>query len=323
MLQYNVRVRLSAIIPVGSRHAEVTGLHAEYRRGIDKAGLDCEFIYVLDGPHPDVAAGLEKLMRAGERITVLYLSRSFGESTALMAGFEHATGEIILTLPAYFQIDGDEIPKLVAALESADVIVGKRQPRAGSAFEAVRRAAFHGLVNWMTRLNLHDLGCSARAMKRRVLEEVSLYGDQHRLLPALADRQGFRVLEIDVRQSQQDRFEGGYRTREYVHRILDVFAVFFLVRFTKKPLRFFGMVGASMLVVGTLLVTYLVVDRLFFHEALADRPALFLSSLLVVLGLQLLALGLLGELMIFTHARGMKDYQVDRVIEFPSDEKQA
>jgi glycosyltransferase involved in cell wall biosynthesis len=323
MLQSNVHVRLSAIIPVGSRHAEVTGLHAEYRRGIDKTGLDCEFIYVLDGSHPDVAAGLEKLMRAGEPITVLYLSRSFGESTALMAGFEHATGEIILTLPAYFQIEGDEIPKLVAALESADVIVGQRQPRAGSAFEAVRRAAFHGLVNWMTRLNLHDLGCSARAIKRRVLEEVSLYGDQHRLLPALADRQGFRVLEIDVRQSQQDRFEGGYRTREYVHRILDVFAVFFLVRFTKKPLRFFGMVGASMLVVGTLLVTYLVVDRLFFHEALADRPALFLSSLLVVLGLQLLALGLLGELMIFTHARGMKDYQVDRVIEFPSDEKQA
>ena len=95
--------------------------------------------------------------------------------------------------------------------------------------------------------------------------------------------------------------------------------MFFLVRFTKKPLRFYGMVGAVLLVVGTILLVYLSVDRLVFQHGLADRPALILSSLVVVLGLQLLALGLLGELMIFTHARGMKDYQVDRIIEFPGD----
>jgi hypothetical protein len=175
---------------------------------------------------------------------------------------------------------------------------------------------FHTLVRWMTGFDLHDLGCSARAMRRQVLEEVVLYGDQHRLLPVLADRQGFRVLEIEVKQSSLDRYDGGYRTREYAHRLLDVFAVFFLVRFTKKPLRFFGMVGASILCIGSALVLYLVADRLVFGEGLANRPALLLSSLLVVLGLQLFALGLLGELIIFTHARGMKDYQVDRVIEF-------
>jgi len=319
MLQGKIATSLSAIIPVGSRHANIAELHGEYRRGIEKTGLDCEFIYVLDGRHPDVVESLEALMRAGERLTVLQLSREFGESTAIMAAFEHASGNVILTLPAYFQIEADEIPRLVAALVSADVIVSQRRPRAGSAFERARRAAFHGLVNWMTRLNLHDLGCSARAMKRQVLEELSLYGDQHRLLPALADRQGFRVLEIDVRQSHKDRFEGSYRKREYLHRLLDVFAVFFLVRFTKKPLRFYGMVGAVLLVVGTILLVYLSVDRLVFQHGLADRPALILSSLVVVLGLQLLALGLLGELMIFTHARGMKDYQVDRIIEFPGD----
>jgi glycosyltransferase involved in cell wall biosynthesis len=320
MLQGKVIIPLSAIIPVGSRHADIAELHGEYRRGIEKTGRDCEFIYVLDGRYPDVAESLEALRRTGERFTVLQLSREFGESTAIMAGFEHASGEVILTLPAHFHIEADEIPRLVAALDSADVIVSQRRPRVGGAFEHARRAVFHGLVNWMTRLNLHDLGCSARAMKRRVLEELSLYGDQHRLLPALADRQGFRVLEIDVRQSQKDRFEGTYRQREYLHRLLDVFAVFFLVRFTKKPLRFYGMVGAVMLVVGALLLAYLTVDRLVFQHALADRPALILSSLLVVLGLQLVALGLLGELMIFTHARGMKDYQIDRIIEFPGDE---
>jgi hypothetical protein len=187
--------------------------------------------------------------------------------------------------------------------------------------ERARRNAFHGLVSWMTGMKLRDLGCSARAMRREVLQEISLYGDQHRLLPVLADRQGFRVLEIDVRQSPRDCFEGSYRTREYAHRFLDIFAVLFLVRFTKKPLRFFGMVGASLLCIGTALVVYLVVDRLFFDVGLANRPALLLSSLLVVLGLQLFALGLLGELIIFTHAGDLKDYQVDRIIEFPVSEK--
>jgi glycosyltransferase involved in cell wall biosynthesis len=320
-------LQLSIIVPVGQRHSEVAALHADYRRGVEALGYAYEFIYVVDGAYEDAMRGLEALIRAGERITAVFLARSFGEATALMAGFEQARGELILTLPAYYQIDAGEIPKLVSALDSADVVVGRRWPRVGGVLEKIRRGVFHGLVNWMTGLKLHDLGCSARAMRRRVLEEIVLYADQHRLLPALADRQGFRILEINVQQSSKDRFEGSYRTREYAHRLLDIFAVFFLVRFTKKPLRFFGMVGASILSLGTVLVLYLVADRIFFSVGLANRPALLLSSLLVVLGLQLFALGLLGELIIFTHARDVKDYQVDRIIEFPVgaliNEKQA
>jgi len=316
-------VRLSVIVPIGDRHADINALHTEYRRGVEAIGCSYEFIYVVDGAFQDAISALEALIRSGERITAVHLARSFGESTALMLGLEQAGGEIILTLPAYFQIDVDDISNLVRALNSADVVVGRRWPRTGGVLERLRRGIFHGLVSWMTGLKLNDLGCNARAMKRRVLEEISLYGDQHRLLPALADRQGFRVLEIDVRQSAKDRFEGSYRTREYAHRFLDIFAVFFLVRFTKKPLRFFGMIGAALLCVGTALILYLVVDRLIFSVGLANRPALLLSSLLVVLGLQLFALGLLGELIIFTHARDMKDYQVDRIIEGAIHEKQA
>jgi glycosyltransferase involved in cell wall biosynthesis len=317
------KVDLSVIVPVGNRHAEVAALHAEYRVGVAAAGGSYEFIYVVDGDHRDVMAGLDGLLRAGERITAVYLARSFGESTALMAGFEQAHGERIVTLPAYYQIDASDIGKLVEALKYSDVATARRWPRAGGLLERLRRGAFHGLVGWMTGLKLRDLGCGARALKRQVLEEIALYGDQHRLLPVLADRRGFRILEVDVRQSPHDRYPGGYRTREYVHRLLDVFAVFFLVRFTKKPLRFFGMVGAALLCLGTVLVLYLVADRLFFSVGLANRPALLLSSLLVVLGLQLFALGLLGELIIFTHARDLKDYQVDRVIEFPPAQKSA
>lgn len=297
----------------------MTELHADYKRGMALTGATHEFIYVVDGSYDDAKVALEKLIADGEHITAVYLNRTFGESTALMAGFEQARGEYVVTLPAYFQVAADDFPKITDALATADVVVCHRTPRVGGVLERIRRGMFHGLVNWMTGLKLNDLGCSVRAMRRKVLEEIQLYGDQARLLPALADRQGFKVQEIDVRQHALDRYSAGYRTREYFHRILDIFAVFFLVRFTKKPLRFFGMVGASILAIGSLLLLYLVFDRLVLNHPLANRPALLLSSLLVVLGLQLFALGLLGELIIFTHARDLKDYQVDRVIQFKGE----
>jgi glycosyltransferase involved in cell wall biosynthesis len=307
---------ISAIIPIGGRHGDITELYREYRAALAALGRRTEFIFVLDGPRHDAAEQIEKLLRQGERLTVIELTRPFGESTALMAGFQRATARTILTLPAYYQIDACEIGKLVRALDAADMAIGHRWPRAGNAWERMRRGVFHGTIAKVTGMRFRDLGCSARAFKRRVLEEISLYGDQHRFLPVLANRQGFRVAEIDVRQSPRDRFDGSYKPRDYVRRALDIFSVFFLVRFTKRPLRFFGMVGAVTFGLGALITLWLVAERLFLDHALGGRPALLLSSLLVVLGLQLFALGLLGELIIFTHAREMKDYQVDRILEF-------
>jgi glycosyltransferase involved in cell wall biosynthesis len=309
---------ISVIIPVGHRHADCEEILAEYLKGLRPLDMPFELIFVLDGPHPDFESGLDRLTHAGQELTVIRLSRPFGESTALMAGFERASGDVIVTLPAYFQIEGADIGRLVHALSSADVATAWRHPRAGGRFEQWRRRGFHGLIASVTGKRYNDLGCSARALHRRVLSEISLYGDQHYFLAVLADRMGFRVREVEVRQSPKDHFTGHYRGREYLHRVLDIFTVFFLVRFTKKPLRFFGMIGASTFTVGAVLLLYLVVDRLGFGHGLADRPALLLSSLLVVMGLQLFALGLLGELIIFTHARGIKDYQVEQVIEYPA-----
>jgi glycosyltransferase involved in cell wall biosynthesis len=273
-------------------------------------------IFVLDGPREKFAAGLKQVAAGPNRVTVVSLTRSFGEATAIMAGFEQATGQVIVTLPAYFQIDPAELPKLVDALERCDLAVAHRWPRTGGPFERLRRRAFHGLLRAVTGLRFRDLGCGARAFDRRVLEEIQLYGDQHRFLPVLADRKGFRVAEIDIRQSPKDRYEGVYEPRVYARGFLDIFTVFFLVRFTKKPLRFFGMIGVTLFAVGGLLVTWLVIERLFFGQGLTQRPALLLSTLLVVLGLQLFALGLLGELIIFTHARQVRDYQIDSVLSF-------
>jgi glycosyltransferase involved in cell wall biosynthesis len=309
-------VQLSVIVPVGIRHSEIAPLFSEYLDAVARTNLRSEFIFVLDGRFPDVEEKLRTCVGGSVSITIVNLSRSFGEATALMAGFEHASGELILTLPAYHQIVASEIERLMAALNSTDLAIGVREPRVEAWHERIRRNAFHGIVGSVTGMRLRDLGCGARAMRRQVLEELSLYGDQHRFLPVLAYRQGFRVTEVEVAQSKQDRFEGVYQAREYIHRILDIVTVFFLVRFTKKPLRFFGMVGVSIFSIGSLLTLWLVVERLFLGHALSDRPALLLTSLMIVLGLQLFALGLLGELIIFTHARAIKDYQVEKVIQF-------
>jgi glycosyltransferase involved in cell wall biosynthesis len=316
MSQHNPTPQFSVIVPVGERYADLSEIFYEYKTGLTAAGVSWEMIFVLDGPHAGCEAELKQLAAHGEPITVIGLTRSFGESTALMAGFEQSRGEFIATLPAYHQIDGHEIGKLVLGLSSADLCVGRRWPRQETWISGIRRVAFHRLATWITRMPLRDLGCGARVMRRCVLEEIALYGDQHRFLALLADRQGFRVREIELRQSPKDHFAGAYRVREYAHRVLDIFTVFFLVRFTKKPLRFFGMVGASTFVVGLMLVLIMTGQRVFFHQPLADRPALLLSSLLIVLGLQVFALGLLGELIIFTHAKDLKDYQVERIIEF-------
>jgi hypothetical protein len=194
------------------------------------------------------------------------------------------------------------------------MVVARRWPRRGSSLEKLRRGFFHRLIQAFTGTKYRDLGCGVRLLDRQVLEEVSLYGDQHRLLPVLVERNGFRVREVDLPQSDRDEFRGRYSFRNMAGRILDVFTVFFLVKFTKKPLRFFGGVGGSMCLFGGIYLLVLIVQRLFFGQPLADRPALLLSSLLVVLGIQIVGLGLLGELIIFSHARNIKEYRVERIV---------
>ncbi len=309
---------VSAIIPVGERRSPVEDLYAEYKMGLAALGVPFEMIFVLDGPQPAFESALTALMTRGEPITIVSLTRYFGEATALMIGFEHASGNVILTLPAYLQVEGREFGKLVAALDACDIAVGYREPRATNWLQSLRRRAFHGLLRLVTRMSFHDLGCNARALNRKVLEEIQLYGDQQRFLPILAERQGFRVCEIPMKQSRGDRWGGMYRPRNYTRGFLDIFTIFFLVRFTKKPLRFFGMIGVVVFAVGMLQLLYLLFDRIYFRNPLADRPALLLASLLIVLGVQIFALGLLGELIIFTHAGSSKDYKVDRVIHYPA-----
>ncbi len=307
-------LNLSVVVPVLNRVDDLHDLYSGYRDALSKLGMSYELLFVIDGGAESAYQQLLAIRDKGEDFTIVRLSKHFGESTVLTAAFEQAQGKLILTLPAYHQIEPSSIGRLFDKLEGHDVIIARRWPRAGGVFERFRRRAFHLLLKALSGEQYHDLGCNVRLFRRRLVEEIHLYGDLHRFFPVLASRQGFRVVEVDVEQSPKDRFLGRYRIREYLHRLLDIVTVFFLVRFTKKPLRFFGMVGSTVFAFGGLVLLILVVQRLFFDVSLADRPALLLGSLALVLGMQIFALGLVGELIIFTHAGQMKEYTIAEVV---------
>jgi glycosyltransferase involved in cell wall biosynthesis len=308
----------SAVIPVGPRADDLEVLVREYNSAFESTGNPYEIIVVLDAQGGRWLEPLTRLCAEIDCLRVIELSREFGESSALAAGFDAARGETLVTLPAYYQIDPEEIPKLlVEDHDGYDMLVAVR-PRSGASFDKIRRRAFHALFRFTSGMHFQDLGCGVRRLKREIAEEIPLYGEQHRFFPALARRRGFRVNEVVLKQSSKDMFRGRYRIREYLHRFLDILTVFFLVRFTKKPLRFFGTVGFIAASIGGVFTSVLIVQRLFFDMPLADRPALLLGSLMVVLGVQTFALGLIGELIIFTHARDMKEYTIRRVIQSDS-----
>lgn len=304
---------LTVVIPITERFDPVSELYHEYKRGVDSTGLNYEFIYVLDGEQPEALSELTKLQQT-EKLTIITLAKWFGEATALNAAFGKASGEIFLTLPAYQQVEADEIPRLVAALENCDMVLARRWPRNDSIINRLQARLFNFILRLSTDLKIRDAGCSVRVFKRSVIEDVQIYGDLHRFFPVMAHRQGFRVIELDVTQSKKDVHQRIYSPGLYLRRLLDLLTIFFLIKFTKKPLRFFGLVGSSLFGLGLIITLYLVTERLLFDVALADRPALIMSSLLVVLGIQIIAIGLIGEIIIFTHAKDIKEYKIDKII---------
>jgi glycosyltransferase involved in cell wall biosynthesis len=304
---------LSVIIPITERYDSISELYYKYKKSIEKTGMNYEIIYALDGDQPAVLKELTRLQE-DEKLTIITLAKRFGEATALSAAFNVASGDIFLTLPAYQQIEVDDIPKLVTSLENCDMVLARRWPRRDSIMNRMQAQLFNFLLRLSTDLNIHDAGCGARAFTRRVIEDIQLYGDLHRFFPVMAHRQGFRVIEIDVTQSESDTHYRLFSPGLYVRRLLDLLTIFFLIKFTKKPLRFFGLVGTTLFGLGVISSLYIIIERLFFAITLADRPALFLSSLLIVLGVQIIAIGLIGEIIIFTHAKDLKEYKIDKII---------
>jgi len=305
---------LSAIVLVTERYDDVEATYYEYKEGLEGTGLSHEIVYVLDGPYREVSKSLRRLRELGEQISVISLAKSFGEATAINVGFEAARGDIIMLLPAFLQVRGDQLPKLVEAMGGSDLVVAQRTGLRNSWINRLQSAMFSKLVCWISGLDLHDAGCKLRLLRRQVLKEVYVYGDLDRFLPIMAYRQGFRVAEVPVARTRQDAGLRIYRPSVYFGRMLDIMTAYFLFKFTKKPLRFFGLLGSGALAIGVLLTAYIIGERLLFGVSLGDRPALFLSGLLIVLGIQVFAIGLVGEIIVFTHGKDVKDYQIDKIV---------
>jgi glycosyltransferase involved in cell wall biosynthesis len=308
------RVDVSVIIPVSERYDDVKEVYEDYKSDLDNTNGTYEIIYVLDGDFPDILNTLQTLVREGEPIKIILFRRYFGEATALTAGFANSSGPLLVTLPAYHQVEKGAVAHIINALASEDMVVARRWPRTDSGFNRMQTWLFYELEKLITGHELHDLGCSVRGFRREVINEVLIYVDQHRFLPIIAQRRGFKVKEVDLPQSPKDSFRRVYRPGVYLRRLLDLFTVFFLVKFTKKPLRFFGLIGSGIAIAGTIILVWLAIERLVSGVGLADRPALLAGALLVVLGIQIFGLGLIGELIIFTHAKEIKEYMVEQVI---------
>lgn len=308
--------KISVIIPVTERGrtSDLSALHAEYKEQVEKTNHRYEFVYVLDGDFPEAFSTVKQLRNSDERIKIIKLAKNFGEATALTVGFENSDGGVILTLPSYSQVESEDLGKIFELLDTCDMVVVRRWPRIDSFFNRIQGGVFNYLIRKMTGANFHDLGCAVRILNRKVLQEVTIYGDQHRFLPLLADRYGFKIKEIEIKQSKKDAFKRIHSPGIYTRRLLDLLSVFFLIKFTKKPLRFFGISGSVVFGFGAIIGFILLIQRMFFRIGLADRPIVLVSLLFIVLGVQIFAIGLIGELIIFTHAKDLKEYTIEQII---------
>jgi len=305
---------VSVIIPISERHDDIEEIYQEYRHALAQTNIPVEMIFVVDGELDRVYQILKSLKSRGENLTIIKHSRRFGESAAIMNGFKVSTGKIIMTLPAYRQVEATELPKLIGELNHCDMVVVRRWPRYDSWLNQVQTKIFHRMVRSLAGEVSRDIGCSVRIFKREILQEIPLYGDLHRFLPVLSIRQGFRIKEIDLKQSSKERHVRTYPLGIYLRRVIDLLTVFFLIKFTRKPLRFFGLTGTSVLLMGMAITIYLIIARLFYGVGLSDRPLFLVGILFLVLGIQIFAIGLIGEIIIFTHVKEIKEYIVEETI---------
>lgn len=315
------QIDISAIIIYYQKysHDDVKELHKAYKSSLSQTNLNYEFIYVVDGNLPDVIKALNVLYKSGERIKVVKLGKWFGDATALQAGFEKSSGKLILTLPSFKQVDEKDIPKLIDAVENTDMVVSWRYPRLDGTLNNIQSNIFNKIIKLIVGSDFHDLKCIVKVFNREVLNKIYMYGDQDRFLPLLADKYGFKVKEVQVTQAKKDVVQNFYPFANYVSRFLELISIFFLVKFTKKPIRFFGSTGLITFSIGLIIAIILFIERAFMGVGLADRPIVLVSILLMIFGIQSFAIGLVGELIIFTHAKDLKDYIIETVIDYEAD----
>jgi glycosyltransferase involved in cell wall biosynthesis len=312
-----LELNVTVVVPVTSVGAEVREVVEALGAELARENRSWEVIFVFDGVLGRAWDEVHKLRRDyPNKVRSISFKNPFGESVCLSAAVERARGKYLVTSPQYVQVDPVELRAMLAALdEGADFVTPWRSPRVDPWLNRLQSAAFNLVIRQIIRMEFHDLNCYFRAIRREVLEDVAVYGDMYRYLPVIAYRQGYRVVEVKVRHLKEWGGTGIFGLGIYARRFLDILAVMFLTKFTLKPLRFFGTIGGLFSLTGVAICAYMTVQKILFEQGISGRPLLTLGVLLIVLGVQVLGFGLVGEIIIFSQARNLKEYRIERIYE--------
>lgn len=312
-------LEVSIVIPLLNEVENIRLLYANLAETLNTLDKRSEIIFVDDGSTDGTFLILKELQEQDARVRVVRLRRNFGQTAAFSAGFDLARGDVIITMDGDLQNDAADIPKLLAKIsEGYDVVSGWRVNRQDK-FVSRRLPSIiaNALISRVTGVRLHDYGCSLKAYRAEVVKNIHLYGEMHRFIPALAKWVGIQVAEVPVNHHARKFGRSKYGINRTIKVILDLITVKFLLDYATRPIQIFGLLGLLSLSLGTLTGLILSVQRLVFDQPLQDRPALLLAVLLIVLGVQLVIMGLLGELVVRTYheAQGKPIYLVRDISE--------
>jgi len=311
-------LEVSVVIPVYNEAENLGELVDRVEQALAPTGRRFELLLVDDGSRDGSRAMLGELARGRPWLRPLQLIRNYGQSTALQAGFDHARGGLVVTLDGDLQNDPVEIPRLLELMDrrpEIDVVSGWRRQRQDRTWSRKLPSWLaNRLISWVTGVRLHDYGCALKVYRRAILENVRLYGETHRFIAALAVEAGARMIEEPVLHHARTRGQSKYGLDRVFRVLLDLLWIKFSMRFLHRPLHAFGGVGFVFIGLGGAALGYLTIEKLVFGQAIGGRPLLLLGALLTLIGVQLLATGVLAELLtrIYHEPQGRRQYVLRR-----------
>ncbi len=326
---YNVDMpKYSIVVPFHNEEENVTALYARLKQVMEQVGDRFELVLVDDGSTDRTYKLLEEIAAVDSRVLVVKLRRNFGQTPALAAGFDHASGEFILSMDGDLQHDPNDIPNFLEKLEEGyDVVSGWREKRIDS---FVMRRVPSRIANWLmaklSGVNIHDFGTTFKAYRREVIQNVPLYGEMHRFIPALASWYGASICEIPIKNINREKGKSHYGIGRTFRVFFDLLTIRFLLKYMGRPLHFFGGFGALGIMAGSMISAVLLGMKIFNpHQNVMDQhgPLFVIAGVLIVAGVQLLALGLLGELQVrhYYSTQHHTPYTIDRLVRLRTPEE--
>ncbi len=316
-------IYLSIVIPLYNEEENIEILYREIIAAVDGKYSDFEIIFSNDGSSDGSLERLKKLHQTDKRVKIINFRKNFGQSAAISAGFNHCKGDVVVTLDGDLQNDPADIPAVVDKLnEGYDIVNGWRKKRKDKMLTK-KIPSFFGnkLISFITRVKLHDYGCSLRAFKKDVAKSLKLYGEMHRYIPAIASRIGIKSVEIPVNHRERRHGKSQYGLGRTIRVILDLITIKYLLTYSHRPLQIFGGVGLFMMGTGFISGLYITYSKYFLNQS-ADRPLLFLTVLLIFLGFQVITLGLVAEMLSRIYHEGLNKnvYSVRDFIGFTDED---